>query len=312
MLSQAPTRSDRDGEGKSWDELTESLGASCRSQPFASAWALTDVATGREIAQAGDRVVPAASTRKVAIMMTVLRAVSSGRLDLDREVPIDDRYRDQVFSGLLQHLSSGLTLRLQDALALMISVSDNLSTAHLVDLVGLDEVNRFCADLGMSRTSHRHALIPELPVDHDVTATNSTTPRDQNLLLFSILEGARDEMAAERLGCSRELCQVAIAILKSQLFADAMPALLPQRAVVAHKTGAGWRDVSDIGVVYDDDEPVFALSVFTDGIPAALPDGTPGGYAARQHIARFARACWDALVVDRSAQAAADARAPLS
>lgn len=274
--------------------ITGRLEALCDAQPFRTGLAVTDLRTGERVRSDAGRVFPAASTRKIAILMATLRTVSRGDLALDEPVTIDERYRDRVFTGLLQDLSPGLTMTLRDALTLMIEVSDNLSTGHVVERIGLDEVNRFCADAGMTRTVHRHALIPKLDRDHPVDATNATTPDDQVRLLLAVLDGARTPAAAGRLGVTPELCRLALDILAGQKFADAVPALLPDAATVAHKTGAGWHDVSDVGIVLRAGEPLFAIAAFTARLPTLLPDGTPGRYAARRHIARLARLCWDA------------------
>ena len=62
-----------------------------------------------------------------------------------------------------------------------------------------------------------------------------------------------------------------------------------------HKTGTGARNFHDAGIVFRGDEPRFILTVYTEHVPAALPDGLPGHAAAGQLIARLGRACWDAL-----------------
>ena len=64
---------------------------------------------------------------------------------------------------------------------------------------------------------------------------------------------------------------------------------------IAHKTGTGSRGFMDAGIVYKDGEPLFILTAFTEHVPAALPDGTPGFAAAYQLIGRMSRLCWDAL-----------------
>ena len=52
----------------------------------------------------------------------------------------------------------------------------------------------------------------------------------------------------------------------------------------------------DVGVVFHGGEPLYVISVFTDGVPAVLPDGTPGYTAALETIGRLSRACWDAML----------------
>ncbi|GAA5068026.1 beta-lactamase class A [Thermocatellispora tengchongensis] len=269
------------------------LNVLCSAQPFVTGWALVELRTGERASRAGARPFPAASTRKVAVLMTVLRAVHASALDLDATLVVDGRYRDQVFTGTLQHLDPGLTLSLRDALTLMIILSDNLATAHVIDLVGLDAVNDLCAAAGLTGTRHRHALIPPLAPDHPVDATNVTTPDDQARLLELIARGAAGEDST--LGCPPHLCAFALDVLRRQQFRDALPALLPYGTEVAHKSGAGWRDVSDTGVIYTGGRPGYVLAVYTDEVPAVLPDGLPGAARARAHIADLSRACWEEL-----------------
>ena len=104
---------------------------------------------------------------------------------------------------------------------------------------------------------------------------------------------------ALRLGCSMESCRFALRVLTAQQHRDALPALLPPAAVVANKPGLGWSDLGDVGVLYRDGAPLVILAVYLDAIPKTTTDGLPGVALARTNVARLARACWDALVVDR-------------
>jgi beta-lactamase class A len=275
-------------------DLGRQLDALCDERPYRCTWVLRDVREGGHASRGPDDLVPAASTRKVAIMVAALVAVARRELDLEQPVVIDERYRDQVYTGTLQHLSPGLTLPLRDAIALMIMLSDNLSTAHVVDVVGLDAVNRLCEGLGLGSTVHRHALIPALPPDHSLDDVNVTSAGDQAALYAALLEGSRDEDAATRIGCGMDLCVLALRLLSAQQHRDLIPALLPLGTTVAHKTGLGWRDVSDGGVVYREGEPRFILTAYADGVPESI-DGLPGIADAKSLIARLSRNCWDAL-----------------
>lgn len=280
----------------SLDRVAAVLEEHCRRQPFHTGWELHDLRRGTTAAARAERPVPAASTRKVAILLAALAAARAGRLALGQPVTIDGRYRDVVHSGLLQHLDGELTVSLRDALLLMVAISDNLATAHVVDLVGLDAVAALCERAGLRDTRHRHASLPALPRDHAVDATNATTPADQARLLRLILDGAGDATVAAQLACGPEDCALALDLLRRQQHHDWLPGHLPSGTVVAHKPGIGWRDVSDAGVVYADGEPAFLLSVYVDELPAELPGGLPALPAGREHIARLARSCWDELV----------------
>ena len=275
-------------------ELVERLDALCDAAPFHASWYLKDVATGARADRLGDVPVPSASTRKISIMMAALAAVHAGKLTLDQKVTIDKRFQDND-SGTFQHLTPGFWITFRDALVMMIIVSDNTCTGHVVDLVGLANIQRWCEGVGMTATIHRFGIPPKLPADHTLEQVTSTTPNDQGLLLELILKGTNDPAVAARLGSTPELCRLGLDILSWQKLKTRLPSLLPLGTKVAHKTGTGARGYMDAGILYKDDRPLCILTAYTDRVPAALPDGTPGFAAAAQLIGRMARLCYDAL-----------------
>mgnify|MGYP005857754983 CR=1 FL=1 len=281
-------------------DLVKRLNDLCDQYPFWSAWYLKDVRTGAEADRNGHVVVPSASTRKIAILMAALKAVNEGRFRLDQPVTIQARYQDND-SGCFQHLTPGFTITFRDCLVMMIIVSDNTCTGTVADMVGLDAVNALCRSIGMVGTTHRHGIPPRLERDHPVEHTNATTAADVGLLLDLILQGSRDPAAAARLGCTPELCRLALDILSWQKLRNRLPSLLPVGTKVAHKTGTGARNYNDAGIVYLGDQPLFILTVYTDHLPLELPDGTPGLAAAAQLMGRLARTCYDTLKVQAAA-----------
>jgi beta-lactamase class A len=274
--------------------LIERMNALCDALPFQTSWYLHDLTSGERADRLGDTPVPSASTRKISILMAALKAVHDGKLALDQKVTIDSRYQDND-SGIFQHLTPGFAITFRDALVMMIIVSDNTCTGTVVDLVGLGEIQRFCESVGMTRTVHRFGIPPRLPADHSLDQVTSTTPRDQGLLLHLMLEGAQDPEAAARLGSTPALCRLGLDILSWQKLKARLPSLLPLGTKVAHKTGTGSRGYMDAGIVYQESRPLFILTAYTDGVPAALPDGMPGFAAANQVIGRMARLAWDEL-----------------
>src|SRR5499433_4353829 len=159
-------------------ELVERLDALCDAVPFHASWYLKDVATGARADRLGDVPVPSASTRKISIMMAALAAVHAGKLALDQRVTIEKRFQDND-SGTFQHLTPGFWITFRDALVMMIIVSDNTCTGHVVDLVGLGEIQRYCDAIGLTRTIHRFGIPPRLGPDHTLEQVTTTTPNDQ-------------------------------------------------------------------------------------------------------------------------------------
>jgi beta-lactamase class A len=277
------------------ETLVRQLNDLCDTQPFHTGWYLKDLRTGVAADRHGNVIVPSASTRKIAIMMTALQGVHAGDFALDQPVTIQAKYQNNN-SGCFQHLQPGFTITFQDALVMMIIVSDNTCTGTVADMVGLDRVNALCQSIGMTGTTHRHGMPPGgLGRDHAVDATNATTPADVGLLLECILAGTKDEAAAARLGCTPALCQLGMDILSWQKMNARMPLFLPPGTIVAHKTGTGARNYNDAGIVFQGTEPLFILTVYTENVPDELPDGMSGAAAAQQTISYLTRACWDAL-----------------
>ncbi len=284
------------------EHLANRLNELCSTQPFETGWFLKDVTGGESVHRRGHVVVPSASTRKISIMMTALRAVNAGALSLDQSVAIQAKYQVST-SGCFQHLRPGFTVTLHDLLVMMIVVSDNTCTGTVADMLGLDQINEFCGSIGMNGTTHRQGIPPstDLHIDRpaDLGRMNATTPADVGLLLDLMQQGTQDSGAAGRLGCTPALCRLAIDILSWQLMNTRLPALLPTDTKVAHKTGTAARNINDAGIIYRGNRPLFILTAYTNGVPWDLPDGTPGKAAASQHIARLCRTCWDVLSAAR-------------
>ena len=278
------------------DELVRTLNELCDAQPFHTGWYLKDVKTGEEANRDGDLIGPSASTRKVAVLMTALKEIHEERLSFDLPLTPDPKYQINN-SGCFKYFQPGFTLPLIDHLIMMIIVSDNVSTGMLVDMIGLDKINNYSHAIGMKNTTHRDNIpSATLPWDHPADATNATTPNDVGLILDLILAGSRDETAARKLGVTPALCQRAIEIMSWQQLTNRLPYLMPPAAKIAHKTGRGVRNYSDVGIIHHVDDPRYILTVYTDHVPPQLPDGRAGRGASHLHIAQLCRTCWDALV----------------
>lgn len=297
------------------ETLYSQLNALCDQQSFETGWYLKNLINGETCHRNGEVIVPSGSTRKVAVLMALFKGVNEGRFSLDQPVTIESKYQMNN-SGTFQHLQPGFTITLRDAAYMMIIVSDNTCTGTIVDMVGLDDINALCRSIGMKGTIHKDAIpafcdgfipdfikergdVPIVGREHSLDAVTTTTPNDQGHLLDLILQGTEDADASDQLGCTPELCRLGIEILSRQKFSSRLPALLPYGTKVAHKTGTGrgGRNNNDIGIIYQGDRPLFILTVFTEHVPLANPDGMPGYTVAGHHIARLCRTCWDALKI---------------
>ena len=122
-----------------------------------------------------------------------------------------------------------------------------------------------------------------------------TTPNDQGMLLELILRGTTEAAVATKLQVTPQLCQLGLDILSWQKLKARLPSHLPLGTKIAHKTGTGSRGFMDAGIVFKGGSPLYILTAYTEHVPEALADGTPGFTAANTLIGRMARVAWDAL-----------------
>lgn len=276
--------------------LITRLHAICDEQPYLTSWYVKNLVTGEQADRAGHLALPSGSTRKVAILMAVLRAVHQGRLDLNQSIVYEERLREGVMSGTFKYLTPGFSVSLRDALVQMIIVSDNVCTRMVMERIGLDEINDFCRTVGMADTVHRTSVPrPDMPIDHPLDEVTVVSACDQGLLYDLILRGGADPQAAARLGCSSAQCAFALEVLSWQKLRTKIASLLPADAKVAHKGGTGKRGRMDGGVVFRRGRPLFIITAYTDQVPLEMPDGMPGYVSAFNTLGRLARACWDGI-----------------
>lgn len=266
----------------------------CNAQTFTTRFMVRNLLTGETIERGADEETPSASTRKTSIMMAALKAVHEGRLDLNEQIVYEQRFSEEVASGMFRYLTPGIVISLRDAITGMMVLSDNVCTKMVFERLQLSEVDSYCKSIGMSGTHHRF-LIPPLALspDHTLASVTTTTARDQAFLLQTILDAQTSPEAAELLGSSMELCAYALQTLKNQILRYAIPSRLPFGTVVAHKGGTGKRGRMNAGIVYRDGAPFYIIAAFTDQVPQAMPDGTPGYTVSLETIGRLSRVCWD-------------------
>ena len=276
-------------------DLIHRLNGICEAQPFTTSWCVKDYRTGAWADRGGAVPVPSASTRKISIMMALLRKAHAGLVDLNEPCTVTEALKHEVASGSLRYMTAGLTITLRDAMVQMIILSDNVCTKMVLHRLSLEELNDFCRVAGLVGSVHRFIIPPlGLPYDHPTDAVTTTTPIDQVRLVDLIQAGCTDPAAAATLGCSTALCREAMEVLSWQLLRQMIPGLLPYGTKVAHKTGRARRGRMDAGLVFGAEGPRYALAAYTDNVPEVMPDGLPGFAAAFTTIARLSRACWDA------------------
>src|SRR5579884_887216 len=112
--------------------------------------AIKDLDSGRGVLINADRMLPAASLFKLAVMYEVFRQHDAGQLQLTERLTLSAHYA-QYDLGTLD-LPVGSVLSIQDALERMITRSDNSTANLLLDRVGVANVNATMRALGLEAT----------------------------------------------------------------------------------------------------------------------------------------------------------------
>lgn len=254
-----------------------------------------DLATGDSLDLGADVDFHAASTMKIPVMIEVLRAAEAGRLGLDQEVLLVNRFHS-IVDGSPYSLEAdqdsdsamygriGARVAVREMMERMIVRSSNLATNALIALVGAEHATASARALGAHRIRVLRGV--EDAKAYAAGRNNTTTSADLAVLLQRIERNEAVAPASARL--MKE-------ILLRQEFNDEIPAGVPAGTPVAHKTGSITGTLHDAAIVYPSGRAPYVLVVLTRKIPDER--------IARALISDVSRIVW-AHVATRSTAAA--------
>ncbi len=262
-----------------------------KSRARALGISIYDHETGAEFHYHADRWFHAASTIKVAILVGVFGAIHRGELLPQSRVHVRNRFLSAYDASPYRvrldrdanpdvHREVGRTLRVSELAYAMITTSSNLATNLLLDLVGLDVLQRTLDAFGLHGIDLRRGVEDELAFEHGIN--NRCTANG----LVGLLRLIGEEHAFSP-ALSRDMLDV----LLGQEFNSGIPAGLPRGAKVAHKTGEISTIAHDAGLIYLPGRKPYALAVLTEWDP------TTGGRSAT--IAAASYLAYGALIGDR-------------
>ncbi|WP_432663420.1 serine hydrolase [Wukongibacter baidiensis] len=182
--------------------------------------------------------VPSASIIKVIIMMEAVNQVIKGNYRLEDIIEI--KGEDKVEYSIITELKiDRFTFR--DLITLMIIISDNTATNVLIDLLGIENINKFAKELGLKNTILQRKMMDFEAAE--MGRQNYTSPLDMSKVLELIY---RKEILNE------EMCNLIIDILKRQNHKEMLPKYLPEEITIGHKTGELKNLNHDIGIIFLD------------------------------------------------------------
>ena len=210
-----------------------------------------------------DHYFHAASTMKLAVLLGVFREVERGQLTLDAPVHVRNRFTSIVNQepfmldlgrdadpNVYGHLGKTLTVR--ELAYWMITLSSNLATNLLVDVIGIPTIQKALDELEIDGVRILRGV--EDQAAFEAGLNNEVTANGLLKLLRVIAEGkAYSQQASEEM----------MKIMLDQQYRSGIPAGLPKAARVAHKTGNISTIHHDAGIVYLDERKPYVLVILT-------------------------------------------------
>ena len=224
------------------------------------------LATSEELLIHADATFHAASTMKVPVMMEVFRQAAQKTLSLDDRIVVKKEFasivdgkpfllqvEDDSETSLYRRQGEQLTIR--ELMRSMITESSNLATNLLVERVTAARTSEFMSQLGAPSIRVLRGVEDNLAYSRGLN--NTLTARGLMQILTRL---------AERKVVSAKASEEMISILRTQRFAEGIPAGLPAGVSVAHKTGAFGQVYHDAAIVEPPRGEAFVLVVLTRGI----------------------------------------------
>ncbi|MBI3111490.1 MAG: serine hydrolase [Ignavibacteriales bacterium] len=269
----------------SMSTLRESVMQEFKSVKGTFALAYSDLSSGSALLINEKETFHAASTMKTPVMIEVFKQARAGKFGLDDSILVKNEFKSIVDGSpyqmdlsedsddsMYRRINGKATVR--ELLYQMITVSSNLATNILIDLVDAKNVTASMRNIGAWDILVLRGV--EDGKAYERGLNNTTTAYDLMVIMKTIAEGkAVDQVASKEM----------TGILLDQKFRDQIPALLPDGVRVAHKTGSITGVRHDSGFVILPDGRTYVVVVLSKG----LEDEEAG----KRVMARISRLMYD-------------------
>lgn len=213
-----------------------------------------------------DEKFHAASTMKVPVMIELFKQDHEGKINLQDSILLKNEFKSIVDGSLYSmdinddsddiiYSQIGTKVALSDLMHSMITVSSNLATNVLIELVGAKNTTATMRSLGARNIEVLRGVEDQKAYDQGLS--NSTTARD----LMIIMEAIANNTAGRQGDC-----EAMITILKDQQHNDLIPMYIPKEVQVAHKTGSITGVHHDAGIVYLPDGRTYILVLLSKNL----------------------------------------------
>ncbi len=247
-------------------DLRKRLESKVKESGAEAGLAFKDLESGKSLLIKAEVMMHAASLMKVPVMIEVFRQAEQGKFQLDDKVLVKNEFKSIVDGSLYsltvtddsdddiyRYIEKELSIR--DLVHRMITVSSNLATNVLIELIGAENVMRTLDALGIHNMKVLRGV--EDIKAYEKGLNNQTDALSMIQVMLSIVEGS---------ACSERACEKMIEILSRQKFRDKIPAGIPDGIRVANKTGSIARIDHDAAIVFPEGHKPYVLVVLTRGI----------------------------------------------
>ncbi len=251
--------------------------------------AAIDLSTGKSLDVLGNQPFPMASTSKIAIAATFMEGVEKGRWSLTSEFPLLFPVRSAPFSSPVAPVRPGNHLPAHQLIELMITRSSNPATDALLQVVGGPKaVNDWVKRAGIENFRIDRDIATLVRDDGAIDPATVIDQRDSAtpLAMVQLLSGLHQGK-----WLSQESRDVILGAMSRCVTGKRrIPALLPEEAEVAHKTGSLNNTSSDVGIIKTPDGRAIAVAIYVTGQGSRLN--------REKRIAMLARALYDGYAAE--------------
>lgn len=251
---------------KLMEKLTKSIGEHFSASKGDYAMAFIDLSTSQMILINSDENFHAASTMKTPVMIEIFKQASEGKFKLTDSIPVKNEFKSIVDgslysmdigedSGEALYKKIGSKQSIYDLMYEMITVSSNLATNILIELVDAKKVTATMRELGAKDIQVLRG-VEDLKA-YEKGLNNTTTAYDLMIILKAI--------ATSKAGSEKD-CKEMIRILEDQKFNDIIPKYLPKNVRVAHKTGSITGVHHDSGIIFLPDGRKYVLVLLSKNL----------------------------------------------
>jgi len=270
-----------------FETLRKALEAEIEASGAQVSLALKDLQTGENLFIKEKDMVHAASTMKVAVLIEVFKQAEDGRFRLDDRVVIRNEFHSLVDGSPFSLNKAddsdpdiydrvGTAMSIRELADRMITVSSNMATNILVELVRPENVMSTLELLGLRRMRVLRGVEDGKAFERGLN--NQTDAYDLMLAMEAIATG--------RAG-SGPSCREMVEILEKQRFRGGIPAGLPAEVPVGNKSGSITGMEHDAAIVFPPGRRPYVLAVLTRGVKSSEE--------GEKLIARLSRLIYDRI-----------------